>query len=193
MRGPIRGGPFPTLHVSWDPSKLSITSGEVGRKLLEGEPRIMSHAEGEGHSFVIRPVALKPGEYKIVAQRLLEIFRSAGHTAIEKPQPAAPSTDISGAWDADIEYEVGSAHHRLFLTADGNSVTGSHSGWKFQGDLRGAIDGSRVQFRTSLPAHGTRLTYRFTGAVEGDKMSGEVSLGEYGVARWQARRHIADV
>jgi hypothetical protein len=30
----------------------------------------MSHAEGEGHSFVIRPAALKPVEYKIVAQRL---------------------------------------------------------------------------------------------------------------------------
>ena len=56
--------------------------GEIGRRLLEGKPHIMSHAEGEGHSFVIRPVALKPGEYKIVAQRLYEIFQAVRLTAM---------------------------------------------------------------------------------------------------------------
>ena len=30
----------------------------------------MSHASGEGHSFAIRPVAMRPDDYKIVAERL---------------------------------------------------------------------------------------------------------------------------
>src|SRR5262249_7339503 len=63
VRPPARGGPFPTLSVSWDAEKVGLTAGEVGRQLLEGKPRIMSHAEGEGRSFLIRPVAMKPGEY----------------------------------------------------------------------------------------------------------------------------------
>jgi hypothetical protein len=190
IRGPLRGGPFPTLNVSWDPSKVGITAGEVGRKLLSGEPRIMSHAEGSGHSFLIRPVALKPGEYKIVAQRLLEIFRSAQEGAPEKPSPAAPSADVSGTWVVEMQYEVGSARHKLFLTASGNRISGAHAGWKFNGDLSGTIDGSRVELRSSLPAHGTRLTYRFTGTLQSDEMTGEVSLGEYGRGRWHARRHV---
>jgi hypothetical protein len=136
---------------------------------------------------------MKPGEYKVVAQRLLEVFRSADGGVSEKPVPAAPVADISGAWDAEIQYEVGSARHRLFLTASGNSVTGSHSGWKFDGDLRGTVDGSHVELRSSLPAHGTRLTYRFTGNIDGDQMSGEVTLGEYGRAHWLARRHMSSV
>ena len=74
---PARGGPFPTLNVSWDPAAIGLTAGEVGRMLLDGEPRIMTHAEGENHAFLIRPVALNPGEYRIVARRLHEIFSSA--------------------------------------------------------------------------------------------------------------------
>jgi len=44
-RGPVRGGPFPVLNVSWDLEKIGLTAHQVGRMLLEGEPRIMTHAE----------------------------------------------------------------------------------------------------------------------------------------------------
>lgn len=188
VHGPIRGGPFPTLNVSWDPGRVGITAGEVGRKLLEGEPRIMSHATGEEHAFLIRPVAMKPGDYKTVAQRLYEILRAAPKSASEKPQPAAPAVDLTGTWDAEIEYAAGSSRHKLVLTAKNNHIEGRHSGWAYQGDLRGSIDGARVELRSSLPAEGTRLSYTFTGTVDGDRISGELHLGEYGRARWTARR-----
>jgi D-glucosaminate-6-phosphate ammonia-lyase len=191
VRGPARGGPFPTLNVSWDPAKVQLTAGEVGRKMLEGEPRIMTHAEGEGHSFLIRPVALKPDQYKIVAQRLTEVLRSTPETRREEASPAAPATEIAGVWNANIQYEVGSAQHKLQLTTNGNSVSGSHAGWAYKGSVAGSIDGSRVDLRSTMPCEGTHLTYRFTGTVAGDQMSGEVSLGEYGRARFTARRNTA--
>jgi L-seryl-tRNA(Ser) seleniumtransferase len=31
-RGPARGGPFPTLSVSWDQAHVGLTAGEVGRQ-----------------------------------------------------------------------------------------------------------------------------------------------------------------
>ena len=80
VHGPIRGGPFPTLNISWDPKQIGLTAGDVGRALLNGEPRIMTQAEGEGHSFVIRPVAMKPGEHKIVARRLVRSLRGCAQT-----------------------------------------------------------------------------------------------------------------
>lgn len=187
IHGPIRGGPFPTLEVSWDPALIGLTAGEVGHALLEGEPRIATHAEGEGHSFAIRPVALKPGEYKIVAQRLSEVFGSAPK-AREKHAPAPASVQISGPWDVHIEYEVGSASHKLFLMAEGNRVSGIHEGWAYKGDLQGEIDGARVKLRSSLPADGNQLSYTFQGTAADGKMSGEVAVGEYGSAKWTARR-----
>ena len=187
VRGPARGGPFPTLSLSWDPAAIPLTSGEVGRQLLAGEPRIMSHGEGEGHSFAIRPVAMKAGEHKIVARRLREIF-SAGGVARKKEAPAAPASDISGAWDVEVQYEVGSARHRMFLSAAGNRVTGSHQGWTLRGDVSGEVSGDRVMLRSTLPVEGTRLNYTFRGSLSGKEIAGDVELGEYGKAKFRARR-----
>ncbi len=188
VRAPARGGPFPTLNVSWDPERIGISAGEVGRQLLNGQPRIMSHAEGQGSSFLIRPVAMKPGEYKIVAQRLYDIFSSARGAAKPRTGPAAPAADISGSWDVEVEYEVGSARHTFQITAAGNDVSGSHQGWAYRGNLRGSIDGGRVELRSSMPAEGTRLSYTFLGLVAGGSMSGTLDLGEYGRGRWRAQK-----
>jgi L-seryl-tRNA(Ser) seleniumtransferase len=188
VRGPARGGPFPALIVSWDPKQIGLTAGEIGRLLLEGEPRIMSHASGEGHSFLIRPVAMRPDDHKAVGQRLYQIFRSAPK-GVTKPAPAAPVTDVAGRWDVDVQYDAGSATHKVFLQSNGNRLSGTHIGWAFEGDLKGSINGDRVTFRSSLPVGSQRLNYSFSGRVTGDAMSGEVDLGEYGSAKWSARRH----
>jgi hypothetical protein len=52
--------------------------------------------------------------------------------------------------------------------------------------LRGVIYGDRAQFRSHQPIQGTSLSYEFTGKVAGNRMSGEVNMGEYGSARWTA-------
>ncbi len=188
IQGPIRGGPFPTLNVSWDPAQVGMTAGEVGRALLDGEPRIATHAEGHTYSFLIRPVALKPGEHKIVARRLAEVLKSAPKGAAKPALPRPPSIDVAGAWQVDIEYEVGSAQHKLKLGAKGNTITGHHEGWAYNGEVQGQIDGEHVRFRSALPADGNQLSYTFTGTASGNSMSGEVELGEYGKARWRAKR-----
>ncbi len=190
VQEPVRGGPFPVLNVSWDPEKIGLTARQVGRMLLDGDPRIMTHAEGEGHSFLLRPVAMKPSEHKVVARRLHEVF-SAAPARAETPQQRPPTVDVSGVWDVDIEYEVGSSRHKLLLVAHGNRVTGFHEGWAYRGELTGEMDASAVKLRSSFPADGNHLSYVFSGVATQDGISGYVELGEYGRARWLARRHAA--
>src|SRR5579864_8553941 len=180
MLPPSGGGPFPTMQVDWDPDRVGITAGELGRMLLDGEPRIMSHAEGDGHSFVIRPAAMKPEHYRPVAKRLYDIFSQAPKGGA--PKLAAPLQDLSGAWNVNVEYATGAARHSLTLKADGNHLSGTHRGRKLAGDLRGVIDGARVRFHSSMPYEGVPVTYTFTGSVEGEHMSGNVELGEFGSA-----------
>ncbi len=91
----------------------------------------------------------------------------------------------------NIQYEVGSARHKFALVAKGNDVTGLHEGWAYQGDLKGNMDGSRVRFYSLHPADGNTLSYTFTGETAGGTMSGDVNLGEYGRAKWNAQRHGA--
>ena len=67
-------------------------------------------------------------------------------------------------------------------------MSGVHSGRIAQGDVRGTIDGNRIEFRSSGRYEGASLSYKFTGTVAGNRMSGEVDLGEYGKAHWMAQR-----
>jgi L-seryl-tRNA(Ser) seleniumtransferase len=186
--GPSRGGPFPTLLVEWDPKKIGLTADEMGDLLLNGEPSIASHAAGDGHSFRLRPVAMKPHEHKIVGERLHSIFRNAPR-GDSKPTLKPPAADITGHWDVEVKFHLGEAGHQLFLEARGHDVRGAHVGTVVQGEVQGTIDGDRVRLRSSLPFEGANLKYLFEGRVSGDEMQGSLDLDEYPTATWTAKRH----
>jgi uncharacterized pyridoxal phosphate-dependent enzyme len=184
---PAGASPFPVMQVEWDPERIGLTAGEVNEQLLKGEPRIMSQASGRGHSFVIRPVSIKQGDHLLVRDRLRAVF--AGAPAGGKKQtPAAPSEDLSGRWEATLEFPASTARHVLFLQARGNEVKGLHTGRKLRGDLVGMVDGADVRLTSRMPVEGNTLSYDFRGKLQGGKIEGEVELGEYGRARFTARR-----
>jgi len=184
---PSKGGPFPVLMVEWDPKKIALTAGELGELLLNGEPSIGSHAQGDGHSFRLRPVAMKPQEHKVVAERLHSIFRNAP-TSADKPKVRPAAVDLSGRWDVEITFQRGESKHLLFLEADGNDVRGTHFGTVVRGMLKGTVDGNQVRLKSSLPFEGANLSYIFEGRVKGNEMSGQLDLGEYPNGTWKARR-----
>jgi L-seryl-tRNA(Ser) seleniumtransferase len=182
---------YPTMTVKWDANKVGITAGEVGKALLEGEPRIMTHAglkESDGASeMLLRPAAMWPGEYKVVAERLYEILAKAPAPR-DKKRHAAPAGDVSGLWEARLDFSAGSARHSFYLDANGNAVTGQYSGRVVKGALKGHVDGAAIEFRCSGRIEGATLGYTYRGTFEGNKMTGVVDLGEYGTAKFSATR-----
>ena len=189
LRPPRGASPFPTLQLDWSQSNLYITAGEIGDQLLHGTPRIQSHGEGDSRAFHIRPVSMKEGDAKIVADRLEAILRSAP-TQPPPVKPVAPVADVSGAWRVALRFSVGSAEHNLTLQANGANLAGTHRGRIAQSAVKGKIAGNQVSFRSSLRYEGQSLPYDFNGTVsaDGKRMSGEVELGEYGKAAWSAER-----
>lgn len=187
IHDPAGASPFPTMMVEWDPKRTGITAGEVYDQLMDGEPRIQSHASGDGHSFHIRPTAMRPGDAAVAGRRIAAVLAKAPPGGTQKP-PAAPAADLSGRWDVDIEYTRGKARHRLFLLMQGSRLEGTHAGRRLQGALNGTVDGDRVRMRSSLPFEGTRVDFTFEGQAGEQGMHGDVSLGEYGTALWTARR-----
>ena len=181
--------PYPTMNIEWDPQQVGITAGEVYDLLLAGEPRVMSHAAGDGYSFRVRPPAIKAGDQILAARRIAAILRRAPK-GIAVRTLSAPAADLAGRWDVEVQYSRGHARHSLRLVTSGNTIEGRHVGRRLEGAVRGEIDGDRVRLRSRLPCEGTRLSYRFEGRLAGDSMEGEVDLGEYGKARWTARRRV---
>jgi hypothetical protein len=104
----------------------------------------------------------------------------------------APTADLSGRWEVDIQYSASGTTHSLHLQQDGNRLQGTHQGNFLSRDISGTIDGDAVSLASTVTErHGDSLNYRFTGTVAGDTMSGSLSLGEYLGATWTARRYVS--
>jgi len=197
---PSAGGPFPTLQIEWDGGAVPITAQEVHDQLLAGSPPIQTHATGAGHDFPIRPAALKPGQHRVVAERLREVLAAAAasHPApADDPAPAEASADVSGSWEVRLRFSEGEATHRLELRADGGQVTGRHHGTLTEGELHGTVAGDTVELSSTLfvPSTSIGLDYTFLGRLErrGEgrlQMGGELVLSQDDCegATWAATR-----
>ncbi|MBV9442936.1 MAG: hypothetical protein JO217_09590 [Acidobacteriaceae bacterium] len=123
-----------------------------------------------------------------MAQRLYALLSKP--PKFENPTvPTGEPVSIDGQWQAELEFVRGSALHTFIFEQHGNALVGTHEGEFVSGDLSGNVAANQVHFRSSQKIQGQRLSYEFTGNVDGDKMAGDVNLGEYGEARWSAQRH----
>lgn len=185
----------PRLNIAWDASQLGITGDEVSKQLLDTEPRIvLGNAKGSrpgnmASSISITAYMMMPGDAKVIAERIHGVLSKPPKIANPEPLPQGEPAMVAGQWEVQIDFDRGSAIHTVILEQKGNDLEGTHRGEWVSGDLRGAIAVNLIRFRSSQKIQGTRLFYDFTGTVDGDKMAGNVSLGEYGGARWSAQRH----
>ncbi len=184
----------PRLTISWDGAKLGITGQEMAKTLLDTEPRIVlgsasgSRPERMASNISITPYMMMPGDEKVVADRIHAVLSKPPR--FEDPQvPQGTPVSVAGQWELRLDFGRGSADHMLILEQEGSNIVGTHRGEFVHGDLNGSVAANRVHLRSSQRIEGTRLSYDFTGVAEGDNMSGTVNLGEYGEAKWTARRH----
>lgn len=184
----------PRLAIRWDGEKMGLTGTEVEKLLLEGSPRvILGGASGNRRmgaaqsSLTVMPYMMMPGDDKIAAQRIREVLSTAAKSPITAP--LAPSVNLTGQWDVEIQYVVGKAHHKLFFEQSGAAISGSHMGEFLGADLRGSVEGNELTARSSHRYEGTAIGYAFSGKAEGDKITGKVDVGEYGKGTFTAVRH----
>jgi L-seryl-tRNA(Ser) seleniumtransferase len=184
----------PSLRIEWDAARLGITGQEVSKLLLDTEPRIaLGGASGvrPGNmksSVTVTPWMMMPGDDKIVASRLCAVLKDHPKFT-DPPIPQGELASIAGQWRATLTFARGSAEHMLVFEQQGDSVVGTHFGEYGSGDLAGTITANQVHFRSSQKIEGQRLSYEFTGTAQGDKMSGTLNMGEYGISQWSAERH----
>jgi L-seryl-tRNA(Ser) seleniumtransferase len=178
----------PELVIQWDGARLGITGQEIGKIVLDTEPRIVV-ARATAGSVSIVPYQMMPGDDKVVADRLYALLSKPPKLENPPPLPSGAPAAISGLWDLRLDFVHGSASHTLVLEQDGTKLVGTHQGEFASGELSGTVAANTVRFQSSLPTEGTRVTFQFAGTADGGKMSGTVALGEYGEARWTAEKH----
>jgi L-seryl-tRNA(Ser) seleniumtransferase len=182
----------PRLRVFWDGLKVGVSGQQVERALLKGDqPIILGGSSGTlrepaSSSVTIMPYMMMPGDAEIAAKSLHAVLANPPKEAAPASEP--PAGNLTGQWSAELEFVLGKANHTLVFEQKGSELVGSHTGDFLASDIRGFIEGSAVSFRSSLPYEGTSLGYQFEGTLSGETLSGTVDLGEYGQAKWIAKR-----
>ena len=179
----------PVLNIYWDPEKLNITGEEVAEELGRNTPRVAIGGQTKDGktSINITTGQMQPGTDKIVANRIYGVLSQK-----RTPKPTeldAPSANISGRWDADVEFFSSTSQHSLFIEQDGNWIQGSHKGDFTVRDMRGTIEGDTIKLRSVDRHPGDSITFIFSGTLSGETISGSIYMGEYRTAKFIAKRN----
>jgi L-seryl-tRNA(Ser) seleniumtransferase len=132
---------------------------------------------------------LQPGDEKVIADRLYALLAKPPRIPPPPEPPEGAPAAVAGQWELTIDFVHLSAKHNLVLEQDGTRLMGTHHGEFASGDLNGTVAANTLRFQSSIPTEGTRVSFNFSGTAEKDTMSGIVTLGEYGEAKWTAARH----
>jgi D-glucosaminate-6-phosphate ammonia-lyase len=183
----------PQLRVMWDAALLKVTGTEIMNTLADGNPRILlagakgSRPDQMASSVTIMPYMMQPEDHKIVAEALYQLLSKP--PKFENPViPTGQPENVAGVWHVQIEHDLGTAGHLFFLEQIGNVLHGVHEGETIRGELNGSVHAARLQLASVHPIEGTSIEYSFAGISKDGTMSGTVSMGEYGTARWKASR-----
>jgi D-glucosaminate-6-phosphate ammonia-lyase len=183
----------PSLLVEWDPSVIPLTGEDLEQLLWDGDPRIAVSGMGSYLPFPpntapnirIIPYQLEAGEERVIADRVHAVLSSPPGPVRRTDPPAA---DVSGEWDVEMTFVSGSAAQSFVLEQTGHELVGTHRASFAERHLAGTLHGRDLVVRSSYTEQGVRLNFTFTGRIDGDRMQGTASLGEYGTAAWTATR-----
>ncbi len=87
---------------------------------------------------------------------------------------------VDGKWEITVNSPMGPQKSTLELKTDGSTLTGSGSGAQGSVSIQnGKVDGNNVSWSISVTSP-FPMTLEFTGAVDGEKISGSVKAGSFG-------------
>jgi hypothetical protein len=87
---------------------------------------------------------------------------------------------VDGTWNLTMQTPMGERRATLVITSEGGTLKGKQSADGNSIDIfEGTVKGNDVSWKVSI-TNPMPLTLQFTGAVEGDKLSGKMSAGALG-------------
>jgi len=92
----------------------------------------------------------------------------------------ASAADVTGTWIMAVETGAGSGSPTFVLVQKGDALTGSYKGQLGEAQVTGTVTGNDVVIEYKVDAQGQVLAVKYTGKVDGNSMSGKVSLGQLG-------------
>jgi hypothetical protein len=101
----------------------------------------------------------------------------------------ALAVDVSGTWDMTLQTERGDWPTELTIEQEGENIKVTMPG--FQGDQiegEGTVKDNKIEFTFNISTQRGDFSITYTGTIEGDTMSGEAEMGDFGTMQWTAKK-----
>jgi hypothetical protein len=123
---------------------------------------------------------LKPLNLRHGAARGFAGLRVAAPAPMMRPHSVETGMAIDGKWEITINSPLGAQKATLDLKADGGTLNGTQTAMQGTQSLsNGKVDGNNLTWSASITSP-MPMTLEFSGAVDGDKLSGSVKAGSFG-------------
>jgi len=99
------------------------------------------------------------------------------------------NVDVSGDWELTSQSPRGEFTQNVHFDQEGESLKVTMEGRRGEESTgEGIIKGSEIEWTITRSTPRGEFTVNYTGVVEGDTMSGEVQMGDFGSMEWTAKR-----
>lgn len=98
--------------------------------------------------------------------------------------------DVSGTWEMTSQTPRGDERvSEITIAQDGDKITVTMPG--FRGEEmtgEGTVTDSKIEWTVNISTQRGDFSITYSGTVEGDTMTGEAELGDFGTMEWTAKK-----
>lgn len=100
----------------------------------------------------------------------------------------AQEVNVSGDWEMTMEMRGREMTRNLHIDQDGEIITVTMEGRMGEITGEGTIKGNKIEWSVTRSTQRGDMTMAYSGTVEGDTMSGEAQMGNFGSMEWTAKK-----
>lgn len=100
----------------------------------------------------------------------------------------ALEADVTGDWEITTTTQRGERTRSMHIDQEGEKITVTMEGMR-GGEMKGegTVKGNEIEWTVTMETQRGEFSISYSGKIEGDTMSGEAQMGDFGTMEWTAK------
>ncbi len=99
---------------------------------------------------------------------------------------SAQTANVAGTWDITVNSPRGEMTNPMTITQDGEKITVTMTSPRGESTGTGTVKGNEIEWSVTRTTPRGEFTVVYKGKVEGNTMSGQAQMGDFGSMDWKA-------
>ena len=100
----------------------------------------------------------------------------------------AQDVSVTGDWEMTTQSPRGERASDIHFDQDGEKLTVTMQMMSEEVTAEGTVKGNKIEWEVTRSTQRGDMTISYSGTVEGDTMSGEAQMGDFGSMEWTAKK-----